>query len=123
MGDQLDRGVLVVAASLGVMVLANERVDHIVVGVAGRRSYGTGSLTLPVDAHGRETWYGRFYSGGRQVKRRLGPRRAPGAEHGLTRTQAERALRLLIERERRLRSPSGSIWPRPARAICCISSG
>jgi hypothetical protein len=42
-------------------------------------------------------YYGRFYAGGRQVKRRLGPRRGDGAKTGLTRAQAERALQRLIE--------------------------
>jgi integrase len=67
-----------------------------------RRSYGTGSLELRADARGRETWYARFYSRGRQVKRRLGPKRLPGSDQGLTRPQAERALQKLVNQELRL---------------------
>jgi integrase len=60
-----------------------------------RRSYGTGSLYVRVDARGRESWYGRWRVGGRRVKRRLGPKRADGARDGLTRPQAEARLRTL----------------------------
>jgi integrase len=54
----------------------------------GRRSYGTGSLT---ERHG--AWYGRWHLGTRRVQRKLGPKRHPGTTFGLTRTQAESALR------------------------------
>lgn len=66
----------------------------------GRRSYGTGSLNVHTDAAGRETWYGRWHVGAQRLKRRIGPKRAPGSRHGLTRAQAERALQRLIETER-----------------------
>jgi integrase len=62
-----------------------------------RRSYGTGSLYVRKDSRGRETYYGRFYAGSRQVKRSLGLRRIEGQKTGLTRAQAERALQRLIE--------------------------
>ncbi len=61
-----------------------------------RRSYGSGSLYVRRDASGRETWYGSWYSRGRRVKRRVGPKRAAGSREGLTRRQAEAALRSLI---------------------------
>ena len=64
-----------------------------------RRSYGSGSLLVRRDAGGHESWYGKWYAGGRRVQRRLGPRRAPGSREGLTRAQAERELRRLIETE------------------------
>ena len=65
--------------------------------VAARRSYGTGSLLRPRrTAAGRETWYGQWRANGRQVKRRIGAKRADGARDGLTRTQAEAELRRLI---------------------------
>jgi integrase len=49
------------------------------------------------DAAGRESFYGKFTTaGGRQVKRRLGPKWAPGSSEGLTRRQAEAELRRLI---------------------------
>lgn len=38
-----------------------------------RRAYGTGSLEVYTDQHGRVTYYGRFYANGRRVKRKLGP--------------------------------------------------
>ena len=49
-----------------------------------RRSYGTGSLFVRVDAGGREHGYVKwlFSDGGRQFKRRLGPKRTPGTLRG-----------------------------------------
>jgi integrase len=61
-----------------------------------RRSYGTGSLYARTDRNGRESWYGHWRACGRQVKRRLGPKRSPGSRDGLTRSQAEAQLRRLI---------------------------
>jgi len=62
----------------------------------GRRSYGTGSLYVRADAGGREAWYGRWRDDGRQIMRVVGPVRVKGSADGLTRQQAERALRDLI---------------------------
>ncbi len=70
-----------------------------------RRPAGTGSLTERSDRAGRRTWYAKFRSGDRQVKRRLGRVREPGSTLGMTRRQAEAELRKLIERESAL--PSG----------------
>jgi integrase len=53
-----------------------------------RRSYGTGALLMRGDA-----WYGQWRVSGKLVKRRLGPRRRPGTRQGLTKAQAEAALR------------------------------
>jgi len=64
---------------------------------ANRRPRGTGSLTTYVDSGGNETWYGSFYVHGRRVKRRIGEKRKPGTRQGLTRTQAEAALRRMTE--------------------------
>jgi integrase-like protein len=61
-----------------------------------RRSYGTGSLYTKTDSNGRETWYGHWRANGRQVKRRIGPKRREGSTDGLTKTQAETRLRRLI---------------------------
>ena len=66
-----------------------------------RRAHGTGSLETR-DRHGREIYYGRFYVAGRQVKRKLGPKRLPGESTGLTKTGAERALQNLIDAEVRV---------------------
>lgn len=71
-------------------------------GAIARRSYGSGSLYLRRDAAGRESWYGRWYAGGRQVKRSIGPRRLRGTREGLTRAQAERRLQQLVDQERAL---------------------
>ncbi len=60
-----------------------------------RRSYGTGSLFIRTDTAGREAWYGKWRQNGRQVKRKVGPKRAAGSSHGLTRRQAEAELRAL----------------------------
>jgi integrase len=65
-----------------------------------RRSYGAGSLFVRRDSRGRETWYGKWYSGTRRVKRKIGPKRQPGSRDGLTRPQAERELHRRMESER-----------------------
>jgi integrase len=62
-----------------------------------RRARGTGSLSARRDKAGRETWYGRFWVGGRLVKRRIGLKRPRGEKYGLTRSQAEAALRRLMD--------------------------
>lgn len=48
-------------------------------------------------ANGTEAYYGRWWIGQRQVKRKIGPKRAPSSRTGLTRTQAEAELRRQIE--------------------------
>src|SRR5207237_5144630 len=65
--------------------------------IARRRSYGTGSLFIRRTASGQETWCAQFWAGGRQIKRALGKKRATGTTDGLTRAQAEAALRRLVE--------------------------
>ena len=62
----------------------------------GRRPYGSGSLIVE-----RGVWYGKWRVGRRQVKRKLGPVRGPDAA-GLTRKDAERALRRLVGETRQL---------------------
>lgn len=64
-----------------------------------RRSYGTRQLFVKRDARGREHWYARFYVGGSRPKRRIGLKRRPGSTEGLTRAQAEKKLRQLMETE------------------------
>lgn len=76
-----------------------------------RRSYGTGSLYVHGDANGKEAWYGRWYSGPKRIKRRIGPKRQPGSREGLTRAQAEAELRRRIETEQ----------PRPSRPDVTIA--
>jgi len=56
-----------------------------------RRVYGTGSIVEHAGA-----FYGKWRVDGRQVKRKLGAVRQPGAAGGLTRKQAERRLRELM---------------------------
>ena len=63
---------------------------------ASRRPRGTGALFVKRDSAGRETWYGKWWIGNAQVKRRIGPKRVPSTREGLTRTQAEAQLRKLI---------------------------
>jgi integrase len=43
-----------------------------------------------------ELWFGKWRTNGRQVMRLIGPKRIPGTRYGLTRPQAEAALRKLI---------------------------
>jgi integrase len=56
-------------------------------------------LLVRRDRRGRETWYGKWRTGERQVMRALGPRRQPGDTLGLTRRQAELELRRLMGEE------------------------
>ena len=56
-----------------------------------KRAYGSGSIVAESGC-----WYGKWRVGDRQVKRLLGPVRPVGSSEGLTRTQAEAALRRLI---------------------------
>jgi integrase len=67
--------------------------------MVARRSYGTGSLYVRQDGNRRETWYARWRHGSRRVNRRVGPKREKGSSEGLTRSQAERELRRLIDQE------------------------
>jgi integrase len=57
-------------------------------GKQSKRMYGSGSVIVH-----RGGWYGRWWIGGRYVKRKLGAIREPGTREGLTRKQAEAALR------------------------------
>lgn len=56
-----------------------------------KRTYGSGSVIVH-----RGAWYGRWWIGTRYVKRKLGAIREPGSREGLTRKQAEMALRRLM---------------------------
>jgi integrase len=56
-----------------------------------KRPYGSGSVIVH-----RGAWYGRWWIGTRYVKRKLGEIREPGTRDGLTRKQAEMALRRLM---------------------------
>jgi hypothetical protein len=60
-----------------------------------KRSYGSGAI---VEQHG--SWHGKWRVGDRQVKRKLGRVRKPGESTGLTRRQAEAALRRVISEVR-----------------------
>lgn len=68
-------------------------------GSSTRRSYGTGGLFVYTGARGAESWYGQWRVGRRLVKRKVGPKRQAGSTEGLTRTQAERRLRRMMEEE------------------------
>src|ERR1700682_864064 len=56
-----------------------------------KRTYGSGSVIVH-----RGAWYGRWWAGSRYVKRKLGAVREPGTREGLTRKQAEMALRRMM---------------------------
>src|SRR5215217_7907476 len=60
------------------------------------RPRGTGSLLRHAHRSGAETWYGKWWTNGGQVMRRLGTVRGT-TRNGLTRSQAEAALRRSIE--------------------------
>lgn len=72
---------------------------------ASRRSYGTGALFVYPGARGAETWYGQWRVGRRLLKRKIGPKRQTGSTDGLTRTQAERQLRRMMEAELEVTPP------------------
>jgi integrase len=57
-----------------------------------RRSYGTGRLYIKSGAY-----YGRWWVDGRRVNRRLGKVREPGTREGLTKREAESAMRQQIQ--------------------------
>lgn len=66
----------------------------------GRRAYGSGELKPKRLESGGEVWVGRWYdAAGNRIKRHIGPKRARGGSQGLTRSQAERELRKLIDSE------------------------
>jgi len=54
-------------------------------------------------------WHGQWRAGGRKVKRQIGPKRERGTSDGLSRAQAERELRRLIETEVVARAPAISL--------------
>jgi integrase len=67
---------------------------------ASRRGYGSGSLSVRETKNG-DMWDGRFYDArGKRVTRVVGPKRARGSRVGLTRKEAEAALRKLISKHR-----------------------
>jgi hypothetical protein len=57
-----------------------------------RRSYGTGRLYIKSGAY-----YGRWWIDGRRVNRKLGKLREPGSREGLTKREAEAAMRRQIQ--------------------------
>jgi integrase len=64
-----------------------------------RRGYGTGTLYTEVDAAGKQWWYGRWLNGKSRPNRKIGLVRKRGSLEGLTRTQAEKRLREMIQTE------------------------
>jgi integrase len=58
---------------------------------SAKRAYGSGSI---FERDGN--YYGKWRIDGRQVKRKLGPKRTKGEPHGLTRKQAETRVRELM---------------------------
>ncbi len=73
-----------------------------------KRPRGTGSLFTVRDVAGREVYYGKWYIGTSQVKRRIGLKRPRGTRDGLTKTMAENRLRELRgeETEARPQTPA-----------------
>jgi integrase len=59
---------------------------------ARRRPYGSGALFVYRDA-----WYAKWYVGARQVKRKVGAQRSSLRSGGLTKAEAERELRRLMQ--------------------------
>jgi hypothetical protein len=63
-----------------------------------RRAPGAGHLFSRRDKAGRESWVGKWYADGRQVMRKVGPKRGPDGR-GLDRRGAEARLRVLMAEE------------------------
>ena len=64
-----------------------------------KRSYGSGALYVRGDV-----WYGRWHDGaGNRPQRAIGAVRQPGSRDGLTRSQAERELRRIMDSEQPVR--------------------
>jgi integrase len=73
-----------------------------------KRQYGSGRLYVKSGSY-----YARFRTpDGRRLNRRLGAVRARGSSEGLTKAQAEAALRRMVEAENRHRPPSLEERPR-----------
>ena len=71
----------------------------------GRRRYGTGNVYVK---HG--SYYGQWWTAaGGRATRKLGPVRRPGSSDGLTRTEAERRLRELMEEVQSTSTPDRSV--------------
>src|SRR5688500_3985696 len=87
---------MVPSTQIGAAPLERPAPRHGGIGSMHRRSYGSGSLYVREDANGRKTWYGKWRANGRQIKRKVGPKRADGSREGLTRPQAEAELRRLM---------------------------
>ncbi len=67
--------------------------------MAGKRSYGTGSVYVRTDAAGVEHFYGAWHANSRRMHRVLGAKRARGSREGMTQMQAEEKLRRLMAEE------------------------
>jgi integrase len=62
-----------------------------------RRPYGSGALRERTRSkNGPVTWYGEWHDHGKRVSRAIGPKRQAGQPEGLTRSQAEAALRQMM---------------------------
>jgi integrase len=82
-----------------------------------KRVYGTGSIVERRTKAGTITLYGRWRRpDGVKVKVRLGVKRTPAYADGLTKAQAEQALRAVIEEDRRKRA-SRPVAARPGRSL------
>lgn len=89
--------------------------DGVVMATKARRAPGAGHLFVKRDTAGRESWYGKWYADGRQVKRKIGAKRGQNG-HGHDRREAERRLRKLVEEQAPPSAPTalrpGSPLPR-----------
>lgn len=65
--------------------------------MSGRRAHGTGSIWVEKRVRG-DVWVGQVRVGGKQYQRTLGKTRTSATRSGLTRTQAEKELRVVRER-------------------------
>ena len=88
-----------------------------------RRAPGAGHLFVRTSKAGVDSWYAKLYLDGRQVKRKIGEKRAPGGSRGLTRAEAEKALRRLAEETQRPVSERVTVQSAGERLVADNSSG
>ncbi len=77
-------------------------------GTTTKGRWGDGTLLITTDKQGRQTYVGKVFVNGRQVKRTLGRVRVEGKSEGLTKSQAATALG-------KLRGSVGAAVPRDHR--------
>jgi integrase len=67
--------------------------------MSSRRDHGSGTLYPVTNAKGEEWWFGRWHNGKSRPNRRIALVRKRGSKEGLTKTEAEKHLRKMMDAE------------------------